>query len=247
MWIYSPTLNIIAGIAAFLIALLLFYLIYYSLKPHYQWLESWASRHGFSVLKNSGQSIMEERLSANKLKTYFLARTVRHNIFSKSPAVTGKVGNRQVWVYPIWGMLLRGAGFTANYFQTSITGEPRSEQPLFYGLCIEISCHNLPLSLLVAKRNFGTYIDIRTESRQFEKKYRVMANYGEHALQLLDPVMIDLINKSDIPALEFSDYSVVLYYPQLKGDVKLFDNFLDYGLKIAAQAERNFPLGKYKH
>lgn len=100
--------------------------------------------------------------------------------------------------------------------------------------------------MIVKKKFLGGKDKIDTESITFEKFYQVDVYEGKGTLQLLEPNMMQLIIDSDIAAFEFSDSSVALYYTLYNPDQERLDKMLEYGLKIAEQVNRNFPMGKYE-
>ncbi len=179
---------------------------------------AWAQHRGFqfSVPATDNEDI-QRMLEAAQHKTYFGFRDVflqRRDRLRGYWCATGTVGARRIHV------------FATNS-----------------GWCVDIVTKPIPVFVRVMHRFFDAKDTMDTESGSFEERYDLNTPRAGRVLQLLDPVMIELIDKSDIAGLEFGDRSVALYRTLLN-DPHEFDAMIDSGIGIAEQAERNFPTGQ---
>ncbi|MFA6098676.1 MAG: hypothetical protein WCV50_02785 [Patescibacteria group bacterium] len=217
-------------------------------------LSHWAENYGLrlSMAGNVFKSV--DRLAANRGKDYYKARQVMDSR-DDGPFLEGKYKNRKVWIYEIVGEAVPGSGVGTsrtyvNQKENYLLGIPFSSQKthdlkrVFYGWCFEFSTHTIPFHLLVSRRFLEGEDKMDTESGQFERDYDINKDAGIQGLQLLDPVMMELIYNSKIASVEFSDSSVVLCYTQPQMDYEVMDNIMEYGVKMAEQVDRNFPLDK---
>ncbi|MFH0805012.1 MAG: hypothetical protein V1916_02340 [Patescibacteria group bacterium] len=213
-------------------------------------LRSWSEQHGIGYRPINCYKEIWQRFDVSPEKKFLNARKVHYKdppplttvwgqmntreeqrYFVDGPFASGTIGNRNIWIYKIDG----------NLHVASVTWTS-----LFFGWCMELSIHSIPVSVSVHKRFIGHHDKLDTESVAFEKLYDVDVVREGKVLQLLDPVMMELILHSGISAIEFSDSSIILFhtiFPPTKEDL---DKYLDCGIKIAEQVDRNFPLGKYE-
>ncbi|MFA6908865.1 MAG: hypothetical protein WC289_03170 [Patescibacteria group bacterium] len=209
---------------------------------------SWAQEQGLTYLNTDCATIIEDRFRASPTKTFFNARTFfQHRphpgrtfsftapldsesrpVINTIPVIQGTIGGRDVWVWPISGSLSLASVMSNRYF---------------CGWCFEISTHRIPLTAAVTKKFLGHHDTLDTESNSFEKAYNISVKRDGIALQLLDPVMMELIQGADISAIEFSDQSVVLYHTLYPPTRESLAKYLYWGTKIAQQVDRNFPRG----
>ncbi len=113
------------------------------------------------------------------------------------------------------------------------------------GWCVEVQTNQVPVFVRVMHKFFGADDTMDVESGSFENRYDLNVKREGAVLQLLDPVMIESLDKSHISGIEFGDSSVVLYLTVIN-NIGDFDWMVEWGLKIAHQVDHNFPLGKYE-
>ena len=224
------------------------------LRRNYIWLKHWAMHYNFKFREKASNAVRMDRFYESRDKQYFKSRSVKPN-FDEAPAIEGKINKRKIWIfgfigvypfnkilhtggYKFWDFSLRNPIFPDNR-------KIKDNRQKFTGWCMEISTHKVPISLIVRRNYLGGRDEIDTESHNFEKIYHVDVYNGHGTLQLLDPMMIQLIMDSGISAFEFSDSSVALYYTLYKPSRDQLDKMLGVGLKVAEQVDRNFPLGKF--
>lgn len=230
-----------------LVVALVTYILYMFFTPSSD-LKTWAEQKGLVYTATRMRSIIDSRLAANPSKEFFGMRTLAREVKSPSynlsivsalssmaqtdpsmisgPVVQGAIGGRTIWIYPVMGKVLRD----------SISSH------VFSGWCFEFETHKIPIRVLTTRRFLDDYDTLDTESRSFEKLYDINVRREGTALQLLDPVMMELIEHSDISALEFSDSSVALYHTLLPAKQEKLNSYAHWGMKIAEQVDRNFPL-----
>jgi hypothetical protein len=196
---------------------------------HNMLIKHWLNKNNFSVIP--AEEVMKkiwQRLLANPQKKFLLSQTMlADQKFSRSKInlfAEGKLNDRNVWIYPIIITV-------ANNLALVIW-------------CIEIATHRIPTRALITRKYLQHWDTLDTESRHFENLYHTHVVKGHTALQLLDPVMIDLITKSRVSAMEFSDSSVVFFNDDTDSILEALDVISENGLKIAKQVDRNFPLNK---
>lgn len=212
-------------------------------------MEQWAQEHNLHFMKDGARYLREARFKKSPNKKYFESRSVKYE-HDTVPYIDGKIEGRNFLLFSLVGRAPANSYLRTVHSPYHVIGNVKKTEGGvlgdFHGWCMELETHRLPVALAVYRTFVGNKDTVNTESRQFEKMYHVEARAGHGTLQLLDPVLIELITQSGIAAFEFSDSSVVLYYtmPTLKKDI--LDTMLDAGLKIAEQVDRNFPLGKYE-
>lgn len=212
-------------------------------------LKHWADGHGLKFQAAGNQLKHIDRLTANKGKHFFNAEKVM-NWQDDSIFIEGVIKDRKIWIYEIVGKPSFGSGMgTVRSVllpddAALNAGESRKSkiEKIFYGWCIEVGTHSVPQKVLVTRKFIAGQDTHDTESHSFEDEYNVSSE-EKNILQLLDPVMMDLIHRSKVAAVEISDASVVLYYTLPRIDYEILDSLLEYGIKIAIQVDRNFPLG----
>ena len=134
------------------------------------------------------------------------------------------LGNRNIWIYPIFGISGKSSGFH------------------FMGWCMEISANRIPVYAELSRAYMGHLDSMDTESNEFEKIYRIHSEKKAVILQLLDPVMMSLVKDSTISSIEFSEQSIVLISSNFPPKKEVLDTFLEIGNGIAEQVKRNFPV-----
>lgn len=207
-------------------------------------IKHWAHSHGLKFQETGNPFKQIDRFSANKGKYFFNANVIM-NLNDFGHFVEGWIGDRQVWVYEIVGKPFPGSGVGTTRSKSLYPDASTAKvERTFYGWCVEVETHRIPQKILITKKFIAGQDTHDTESRSFEKDYDVSSE-EKNVLQLLDPVMMDLIHRSKVAAVEISDASVVLYYTMPKISYETLDSLLDYGLQIAQQVDRNFPLSKY--
>ncbi len=246
-WKFSDWWQLAFGLVVSAFAV--FSAVFYS-RTYYD-LRSWSAKNQM-IYKPTGQyHAIWERMNANKGKSFLQAREILYKdpppltsvwgrlnsqdekkFFNDGPMSYGEIRGRQVWVYRMSGMM-------------HVTAKPI--QGFFHGWCMEIQTNATPVSVSAIRRFLGHHDTLDTESISFEKMYDLNVPRVGSVLQLLDPVMMELIIQSGISAIEFSDSSIVLIHTIFPPQHEDLDRFLEFGMKIAGQVERNFPLGKYEH
>lgn len=217
-------------------------------------LEQWAMKNSLSYFSGNKRQDIFQRLDASPGKSFCNARKILgyssaqpvevslkeaiKQVISRSkpyvisgPYVTGVIENHTIYLYPISGEIFNDSTFSPFKF---------------YGWCMEISANSVPVSVSVSKHFLGQKDDMRTEYNAFEKKYHINVPASAKVLQLLDPNMIEIILKSEIGIVEFSDNSVSLIHTIFPPTIELLDRYLNFGKRIVHQLEHNFPLGKYE-
>ncbi len=233
LFIFKYLLNPLLYITCFFIPI---YLIY-KRKGIGSILKHWTHYNKFDYAYENVKEKVQQRFNENFRKGFFKARSNISTFFSQKFYINGKYKNRDIKVFSIIGNL----SFLSYNIPTM--GNKR----MFHGYCFEISTNKIPTHALITKRFLGEKDRLDIESNKFEKIYNLDVSRKGSVLQLLDPVMLQLILDSDFPAFEFSDSSVILYSLKIY-DLKYekLDKYLDNGIKIAEQVDRNFPMGKYE-
>ncbi|XOU94632.1 MAG: hypothetical protein ACNFW9_01050 [Candidatus Kerfeldbacteria bacterium] len=246
----SDILGVVQLIFALFI-LLLFAIMIFSFSSFYSWkttVKKWVSDNNFNLIEE-GKKLQLERINSNPNKSYFNTRNIKFNINNKY-FVFGNVKGRKIWFYPFIGYPPQG-----SYLQTSKNPFHMITDTILpvdnsvghiQGWCMEIETIKLPLTMDVYRTYVRPKDEIDTESNSFERLYHIDVKNGQGTLQLLDPVMIEIITSSKIVAYEFSDRSVALFYTMHSISRDKIDQMLNVGIKVAEQVDRNFPLGKYE-
>lgn len=229
--------------------------IMYRLRKNFTWLEHWASQHKFKYRKGFSRAMRFERFNESRHKSYFKSRSVKSN-FDTAPSIEGQYNNKRFWFFGLIGVypfnkILGSSNYKFWDFSLKISlidynKKVNDRRQKFVGWCMEFKTVQIPISLIVRRDYLGGKDEIDTESINFEKLYHVDVYEGKGTLQLLDPMMIQLIMESGIAAFEFSNSSVALYYTLHKPTLDQLDHMLEVGSKIAEQVDLNFPLGKYE-
>ncbi|XOU94633.1 MAG: hypothetical protein ACNFW9_01055 [Candidatus Kerfeldbacteria bacterium] len=203
-------------------------------------LEKWAKDKGLDFFAINARKQIKNRLKMNPNKNFFAANEIRQ-IFNRSnavmipekyidgPYIEGYIRKRMIYIYPI-----KGAMFLSHFGSN------------FIGVCLEIGTSKIPVNALVTRKYLYDFDKLDTESRYFEKLYDCNIQREGKILQLLDPVMIELIEYSSISAIEFSDSSIVLYSIIFPPKIEKINYLTYWGIKIADQVDRNFPMSKYE-
>lgn len=216
-------------------------------------LEHWAEMHSFTVHQGYTMWNIADRFRANPGKSFFQAEKYMMER-DMDVVVDGQIESRRVWVYPIVAKTFPGSamGFSREYV-TGVRREynrfvghgaeynTRGNVRVFSGWCVEISSKHIPQNIILTKKYFVAPDIIDTESRDFEKIYDVHGTQDSMVLQLLDPVLMQQAIDSTAAAIEISDASVVLYYTQEHIPYDVLEAYLQHGLVIAEQVDRNFP------
>ncbi len=212
-------------------------------------LKIWAHQNELNYAQQGMRAMIDVRLASSPGKHFFNARSLIKSAANPAipltvggilspltdlnpakitgPVAYGTIENRPVWIWPL----------VVQLFGVSVSKRP------FLGWCFELSTHTIPVRVLVTRKFIGSRDTLDTESTSFEKLYEISGQRDHSILQLLDPVMMELILHSQISALEFSDRSVVLYHTIPPPRKETLDTYLYWGIKIAEQVDRNFPIG----
>jgi len=197
----------------------------------------WAEKNNLSYDKKNLDRQLIFRIEANQGKKILksLANRIKNNTFKfKGPFIYGTIQGRKVWLYRAEGNL-------------SVNVQGYQVERIY----MEIETHKIPERLMVYKHltEFWKIDELDVESKDFNFKYGLDIEKGCESLQLLDPNMIEILTKFKLTAIEFSDSSVLLCeiieLGRIDAEIKL-DIFLHWGLEIAEQVDRNFPMGKYE-
>lgn len=217
-------------------------------------LRHWAQSYGFTFSKEFNELKNIDRVSASPGKKFFDAEIMMQS-HDDGPFVQGEYHNRKVWVYPIVGKaptasLSTGSRVFSSWSEglTSLLNEKNQSREelylIFQPWCLEVSHKRIPHRVIIKSKKMHGEDWLDTESRSFEDDYDISGIRESEVLQLLDPVMIDLIYKSKADAIEISDGSTVLFHAAHKLTYESLDQMLEFGIQIAQQVERNFPLAK---
>lgn len=246
----SDVLVIIQTIFALFIVLL-FVIMIFVFSSFYSWkttIKKWVEDNNFNLIED-GKKLQLERIKNNPNKSYFNTRNIKFNIDNKY-FIFGDVKGIKIWFYPFIGYPPQGSYLQTSknpfHMITDILLPVGNSVGHIQGWCMEIETIPLPLSMDVYRTYVRKKDEVDTESNKFESLYHVDVNNGRGTLQLLDPVMIEIITESNIAAFEFSERSVALFYTINTISREKIDNMLKVGLKVAKQVDRNFPLGKYE-
>ncbi len=230
-------------------------IILYNIRRNFIKLKHWAMHHNFNYHPGFSRSLRLERFAENKNKSFFKSRSVQGN-FDTAPAIEGIFNGRQFWFFGLVGVypFNKMIGPTDYKFGDFSMAQPllasqkkiNDRRQKFTGWCMEFKTYRIPISMIVRRNYLGGKDELNTESVNFEKLYHVDIYEGHGTLQLLDPMMIQLITDSGVAAFEFSDNSVVLYFTLYNPNQDQLDKMLEVGLKIAEQVDRNFPMSKYE-
>ncbi len=218
----------------------------------------WAKQNGLRVFKGINTMRYDDRFAANPSKTFFGAQDameINEEIFFAE----GIIGKRHAWLYRITGRPPKGSGL-GTFRNRNVTPEREQlvdvftddrtttvTERVFYGWCIEIETKHIPQTVTVTKKFVKDNDVLETESASFEKLYDISNTNDSQVLQLLDPVLIELIQQSQCSAIEISDASVLLYFTLSEISLDALDAMLQNGVKIADQVDQNFPLGSYNN
>ncbi|MFA6098674.1 MAG: hypothetical protein WCV50_02775 [Patescibacteria group bacterium] len=247
---HKDLLDIVQGIFIFIVVALVLYFLW--INNTHSWkemLKKWSAFNNLIFVEKAGVK-QSERIKNNPDKAYFGARKIKSSNYN-DPFVEGTIGGRKIWLYsftgfPPSGSYLQTASNSAYAVFGRLAGFGGQQQEYIKGWCMELETHKLPLSLAVNRTYVSNKDEIHTESGQFEKLYHVDIIQGQGTLQLLDPVMIELITNSGVSAFHFSDSSAVLFYTMPAPSLEVLNNMLSNGLKIAEQVDHNFPLDRYE-
>ncbi len=204
--------------------------------------KQWVAHKRLTYYSKNCYKRVQERFLANTKKDFFGAKRMKPNIikYNTNYFIEGRISGRPVYIYPLVGRTYGKLGGLFYAFD-------RQDAPaVFYGHCVEIGINEIPGDVILTRKNMGELDTIDTESGKFEKMYNINSPKEASVLQLFEPSMIDLINHIDIAAIEFSDCSIIMYYTLSVDLIKKFNSMLYWGLKIADQIDRNFPLNKYE-
>jgi len=216
-------------------------------------LRHWSQNYGFVFSDQFNELKNIDRLSASPGKKFFDAEIMMQSD-DDGPFVQGEYHERRIWVYPIIGKaptpgLSSGTRSFSSWNELAIPWEEKQDKKkesymIFTPWCLEMSHKRIPHRVIITSKKMHVEDWLDTESRSFEDDYDISGIRESEVLQLLDPVMIDLIYNSHADAIEISDGSTVLFHAQKKLDYDVLDRMLEFGEKIAQQVERNFPLAK---
>lgn len=237
--------NLFSNVFYFVMTLSLFSLLLYISLMVYKMiklnrgdvlLEHWFRQKNLSYKIKNNLDEIKFRFLENPRKKFFKAPSLvsQWGSMYTGPYAEGIINDRKIWIYKITVLSI----FSKNLLA-------RTKKETFYAWCVEIQTNHIPIDLLVTRKYLLERDVMDTESKAFEKLYNIDAKREGAVLQLLDPAMIELIMHSKIAAMEFSDSSVVLYNAHVWPMLDTLDILLENGLKIAKQADRNFPLGKF--
>ncbi|XOU94629.1 MAG: hypothetical protein ACNFW9_01035 [Candidatus Kerfeldbacteria bacterium] len=199
-------------------------------------LKHWAHYYKFDFAHENVKEKIQQRFNENLRKGFFKARSNIEVFFSQKFYINGKYKDRDIKVFSIIG----NPSFLSYNIPTM--GNKRK----FHGYCFEISISKIPTHAFITKNFLGEKDKLDIESNEFEKLYNIDVSRKGLVLQLLDPVILELILDSGVTAIEFSESSIIIYSFKIY-DLKYetLDHMLEKGIKIAEQVDRNFPLSKY--
>ncbi len=246
---HAKLFRIFAMLQSFFILMILLNTIYYN-PVKVGLVQLWSREVGLYFSYKKARERIKERFLQNPGKHFFGFRGSPFMVRGMHPVyfVGGAIQNRQVYLYPIVTSI-SGQKFSQSGYQSWHRKNART----FVGVCMEIGTHRLPVDVTVSRGIISAPDDWDTESNAFERGFQINSPNRAGMLQLLDPVMMDLVHHAAIAGLEFSDRSVALYHVCGEGfwgplapDREKLNSMLYWGMKIAEQAGRNYPMGKYE-
>jgi hypothetical protein len=188
--------------------------------------ETWSRKLGLNVQRwgNSSKHALREHIRSQTNKNFF--GIAKKNIFFEiGPFISGQIEGRSIWVY----ILGNNHGEFLNYRRYTKF------------VCIEISCTSMPIHVEVARKYMGTKDSLDIESHNIERFFHINAPEGSASLQLLDPVMLQLMFDSNAVAIEFGGSSFVMFFNTYPIKSEFLDKGLEFGKRIAQQVDRNYP------
>lgn len=145
--------------------------------------------------------------------------------------IMGKVKEKNLWIYEVTYAYRSGR-----------------DTVMIPEWCLEMEIHPIEEYIIIGRKGVFAFDNIDLESYDFEKKYRIKASNTKHALQLIDPHLMEILLSNPFDVLEISDASIIFYNAKQyigEKDWKKLDEMIPFAYKVARQIEKNFPLAKY--